>query len=1069
MNTLKKWLKLLLITMLLAGLMPSSTAHATVGAGEISFAITPDTAVTSYSFTAVEVGMSSAGYSAVNISYPAELQLNYRNAAISSTNKPPNWTVTLSSGSTVTTNLSILISAPQTNGMASSIESFLSASCFTLKAAYVYPPAESSVTIMLSEQNLVQYFDMDGTVHVYEFVEFSQQTNPSRLSWLQAFNAARGRSFTGKRGHLATLASVDEQMFVYRSIAQKPGWLGGTTLRYAALGNPMIDGTSSTGDISTNINDYTASRSIAVSWYWADGPEAGTVFYDRPVRDDTNGPVPGVFNFFSNNWTYNTYPEYRSHIQNGNEPNGDGGECCLQFAWSGNASWNDLKNDSSTVQGFYVEYDFPDGLPSSSGAATAALRVPIVVTFDVGNPACSATVSHQLIWAGDTATQPTNFVADHLYPNYGNQKFIGWFESPTATTPFNFATPLNAANTNRSSKTLFGKWEQYYRVSFDINNPAFVVGIMTQNVAAGGYPQAPLGLSPGSMRSAWNGSQYETFEFLGWFSWGENPANGVPYNFAVDAVFADIALHAEWAKHYQVSFDVNNTAFVGSPLIALQSVREGEQASAPSELVAGSLYPSFGNRLFVGWYLGGVLYDFSAPVVSDLSLQAHWEQYYNVTFTGVRNQLVPSQAVASGGIAVAPDTSTWSDARFTFYGWSDNSTDDYTSFTPYDFGSPIVADTILYGMWDPPIYTLAFDPNGGSWAGNITPQTREYCPGADSPPWDDFQPADIPPNPERPGYSFSGWVDSNTDPPPGTTSVVLASNRYFAQWALETYRIDYLLNGGTLAAGNPSTYSVENSVFPIDIGQPERIGYTFLGWTARYSNPSFPPISDPALNFSVQQGVTGDIVLEACWNQGDEYPINYELNGGATLLDNPFFYTIESDIQFVAPVKLGYDFLGWTVEGALTVSTPDPGFCVSPGMTGELFLTAQWSNPLQYPISYQLDGGVNDTRNPTSYTVNDVLVFAVPTKPDCDFIGWAISGGTTRVIPDQALSLPNGSTGELTLIAHWNKPPDLVPPEKLPTTGSYWLPVVALLQCGLIGLTLVYKSKQKQRKGYFFR
>ena len=613
----KKLLGILLTAVLILGMLPINPAQATVGAGEIVFTLIPNDTVTMYYFADVDIGSTYVGYSVINISHPAELQLNYNGAVLSSENKPANWTVTISTATGGTVNITIMIYTPTANGMDTDIKNFLNASTLTLKADKIYPPAGSGVTIMISEQTIVKFTDENGRTHVYEFVEFAKQANNKILTWLEAYNAARGRSFAGRQGYLATLTSIEEQMFVYNTIAQKPGWLGGTRLRYNSDGNRMIDGLT---DISTDIKNFTSDKNIANVWYWADGPEAGTVFYNAPVRNDTHGPIPGVFNFFSNGWTYNTYPQYRSYIQNGSEPNGDGGECCLQFAWSDKASWNDLVNNSTLVQGFYVEYDFPEGLSSASGVATAKLPIPITVSFVVGNNFFSDAIGYQTVLTDDTATQPTMLEIDKLYLNFGNKKFLGWFENLSDITPFDFSTPITAANTQDNSKILYGKWEQYY----------------------------------------------------------------------------------------------------------------------------------------------------------------------NVSFANTRGNIATAQGLPSGGFAVEPDTTMWSDEAFKFYGWSANITDDYMNFTPFDFNTPIDTDTIVYGMWDPIIYSLIFDPNGGSWGGVVTPRIREYCPGATDPPWENYDTSHVPEAPVRMGYIFDGWMDEKNSPPPDTPGDIFISNVYYAQWILET-------------------------------------------------------------------------------------------------------------------------------------------------------------------------------------------------------------------------------------------------------------------------------------------
>jgi len=935
-----KPLWIILAALLILGTPPLVPAQAAIGEGEIAFNMTPNADITMYSFTDVSVGASSTGYSAVNMSYPTQLRINYNGTALSAANKPQNWTITISDGAGDTTNVSIMIAAPAINGKNTDIERFLNSCSFTLKEAVTYPPDGASVTVMISEQTIVQFTDIEGIVHAYEFVEFAQQADKSRLTWLEAYNAARRRSYFGQQGYLATLTSIEEQMFVYSTIAQKPGWLGGTTLRHNSAGNPMIDGST---DISTDIRDYTYSRNVANAWYWADGPEAGTVFYNRAVRDDTNGPIHDVFNFFSNGWTYNNYPQYRNQIQNGNEPNGDGGEYCLQFAWANKASWNDLPNNSSIVQGYYVEYDFPEGFIPSYGMATAQLLIPIIVAFHVGNSHYTDIIANQAVREGGTATMPAALEIGYLYTEYGNMQFLGWFEELPDIAPFDFSTPLTETNTRGNIKNLYGKWLQYHNVSFDINNSSYIGEIPMQTVLSGANAVLPLGIKNGVVYGAWNGQQFGNKEFLGWFRQGQSPESDTPFDFDTDTIDSDMVLQAHWKQHYTVTFNVDNAAYSGFPITA-QSVPEESRARTPDELMESIVYEAYGNKKFLGWYDGEVRFDFSTPITSDTTLTARWEQYYTVTFANVKDRVAPAQTVAAGGFAVEPETSDWDILPFfTFHGWSSNSTDkDYSNFNQYDFYKPVYTDTIAYGMWDPSIFSLVFDPNGGNWNENIIPQMRQYCPGADNPPWEDYDPSHIPVSPERHGYRFDGWMDENGSAPLGYPAVVDENKVYYAQWVLEEYQIFYELHAGTLPSGNPALYTVEDSVFPIYIDDPEREGYTFLGWMVQYSSLSRLPDSGPIMGFSVLQGVTGDIRLEALWNEGNEYAIYYDLDGGAAKPENPYNYTVEKVAPIIAPIKQGHTFLGWTAAGGMTITTPEPNLQIPLGTMGDIYLKAHW-------------------------------------------------------------------------------------------------------------------------------
>ena len=167
---------------------------------------------------------------------------------------------------------------------------------------------------------------------------------------------------------------------------------------------------------------------------------------------------------------------------------------------------------------------------------------------------------------------------------------------------------------------------------------------------------------------------------------------------------------------------------------------------------------------------------------------------------------------------------------------------------------------------------------------------------------------------------------------------------------------------------------------------PERDGYLFAGWTCKGEEWSF-----------IGYAVTSDIVLKANWTP-IVYSISYNLNGGTNAESNPITYTIESDtITLAYPSRTGYDFTGWDITE------------IPLGSIGNKTITASWSEPIIYTITYDLNGGTNAASNPETYTVeSDTINFANPVRTGYSFRGWSIS------------SISHGSTENKTVTANWD-------------------------------------------------
>lgn len=154
--------------------------------------------------------------------------------------------------------------------------------------------------------------------------------------------------------------------------------------------------------------------------------------------------------------------------------------------------------------------------------------------------------------------------------------------------------------------------------------------------------------------------------------------------------------------------------------------------------------------------------------------------------------------------------------------------------------------------------------------------------------------------------------------------------------------------------------------------------------------------------------------LTACGNEqgeGRTYTITYELNGGINDPANPETYTMESDtITLRAPTKEGYIFLGWREKGGETVTE------IKKGSVGNKTFVAEWEADAEkvYTITYELDGGTNDHKNPANYTIaTDTITLRPADKEGYSFMGWKNEKG------ERVTEIKKGSVGNIVLTAEW--------------------------------------------------
>ena len=111
--------------------------------------------------------------------------------------------------------------------------------------------------------------------------------------------------------------------------------------------------------------------------------------------------------------------------------------------------------------------------------------------------------------------------------------------------------------------------------------------------------------------------------------------------------------------------------------------------------------------------------------------------------------------------------------------------------------------------------------------------------------------------------------------------------------------------------------------------------------------------------------------------------------------------------------RSGYTFAGWNTRknGKGTSYTNKQTIN---NLTGDLTLYAQWKLP-SYKITYKLNGGTNNKKNPSSYTRANKVTLKNPTKKGYTFKGWY----KDKKYKNKITAIKKGSTGKITLYAKW--------------------------------------------------
>jgi len=320
----------------------------------------------------------------------------------------------------------------------------------------------------------------------------------------------------------------------------------------------------------------------------------------------------------------------------------------------------------------------------------------------------------------------------------------------------------------------------------------------------------------------------------------------------------------------------------------------------------------FDNTEFVGTnYSNGSFWD----KTTDTSLYAKWSsKAYALLFEGEETSEINGKIIfymQKLGALPVPQRQGYS-----FIGWFDEHNNQYTP----DSVLSVDSNLVLTAKWEINSYNLSFNPNGGSVS--IMEKTVQYgdCVG-------------LLPVPERAGYSFIGWNTKKG----GDGEYIIKEYIYckdednilYAQWTPISYSINYDLNGGDIAEGNPTKYTIETNT--IILSEPHKSGYRFIGWK-----------NGEMLINSIDNGMYGNLELIAQW-EANKYSVLLNTDGGIYNGENPVEISYGSSFSVKIPTKEGYVFEGWFDKNGNRYTTIEGKGIKKWDIANDATLYAKWS------------------------------------------------------------------------------------------------------------------------------
>lgn len=278
-----------------------------------------------------------------------------------------------------------------------------------------------------------------------------------------------------------------------------------------------------------------------------------------------------------------------------------------------------------------------------------------------------------------------------------------------------------------------------------------------------------------------------------------------------------------------------------------------------------------------------------------------------------------------------------------------------SSFSLSYTANKYVANLKLLAAWNIVNYSITYNLNGGSLSDPVSTynvETPTFSLGS----------------PVKKGYTFTGWSGTDINGTSLDASIKVGSTGdrvYTANYEPNQYTITYDYNYGTNGDQQTVTYDADFTLIELN-----RNGYRFDGWF--YNNQKF------------EEGkwtIDSDITLLARWSILT-YFINYDLDGGTNDPLNPNTIHFFDEVILRDPIKNGYQFEGWYLNGVKVVKIPE-------GTTEDIDLVAKWS-PLINELtisSEDTNKGTVSLQSGTGYSGEEIVVNATP-KESYSFLGW---------------------------------------------------------------------------------
>ncbi|NMN02805.1 InlB B-repeat-containing protein, partial [Bifidobacterium panos] len=874
--------------------------------------------------------------------------------------------------------------------------------------------------------------------HAYTYVN-------TKKNWDASYAAAKTISFLGQKGHLLTIESAQEHNLIYKSFNNQSGWIGATRWTSAkhAGDNPA----------DTFSLDNDGESDWGTAWYWVTGPNAGQMIWTNSTAKNGHA-VDGVYT----NWNVGgIYAEPTGY--------GDTEEGVAFYGFGSAGQWNDGPNVSSSVPGFYVEFEGFKLDETETGMIASAAVDPVDVTYSLDARVTTTDTLKRAV-VGESYSATLTASEGSLDSSLVSVKVQNGDATTTLVsgTDYTFDADGDSGLLKIPGDKVTGAIEITATVGRTVE---FVLGVEGYGEMKNGTPES-LVVTNGLAVS--KGADYALPEvnvtdagtkagkkFAGWrlSATDEGTSTG-----SDDGLFSPTAAGA-WVVRSDATFKAE---YVDADRVTVQFDYAGGTAdNASSKTLSGFEgveydvpAPTRAGYEFAGWTTTAKdvtvpsKTDTKAAYEADVTFKAEWTAKDNtVTFAKGDNGSFAGDAKTSFTVKSGQKVETGKDdedgeyaeptvtpkAGWSFTGWLCDENQ-----RVYSTGE--VKDYLVSGAASPVTFTAQYAKNDGSTVvfnangGTVSGESSKVVSGLIDQTYDVPEKTDM----KLDGYEFKGWQDADKkDVTPTGTYATAGVTVYTAKWQAQDQTVTFTVKNetegeagdGTLDTGVNQSLTVKTdqalntstetykapTVTPV-------AGKEFVGWKSSLDNAVYQPgqiaslVAKPGLGFT------------AVYRDLPEVTVTFDYNGGTLNGETSSTLTGVKDTAYTdgdaVPTNVtrdGYEFKGWTLDGKDATPT---------GKYESATYKAKWQ-AADVTVTFNANGGTLDTG------VNETLTVKTGSKLDTTtketyveptltapagkkFTGWLSSADNVLYQPSQIAGLP--AAYGLTFTAQYVDLPD---------------------------------------------